>query len=422
MALIRAWSGRSLDEMDPARAPTHDHARVVEPAYRRGVVVHYHEIGLKGRNRGFFERRLVRNLEDALEGCAHHGVEVITGRLLVHTPDEPRAELLARIATVFGVASFAPVAITPADIEAMTNATLDMLSERQFATFAIAARRATKELPITSKQINVELGAAVQAAMHKGVDLSSPDVTVRIEIVGARAFVSLDRHEGPGGLPVGTSGKVVSLLSGGIDSPVATYRILRRGAKAILCHFHSAPFTDLSSTRKARELAGMISTWQGGTTLYLVPLGHAQREIVTATPADLRVVLYRRLMARIGVVVASSEGAKALVLGDSLGQVASQTLENIACVDEASSLPVLRPLVGEDKQTIVAEAKRIGTYETSILPFEDCCSLFVPRSPATRASIDACIAAERDLDTEELARSSLAEAEVERVTPIRAVS
>jgi len=388
----------------------------------RGIVVHYHEIGLKGRNRGFFERHLVRNLEGALGGCEYDGVEVITGRLLVHTPSEPGAEILARIGTVFGVASFAPVAITRADIEAMTHATLDMLSVRSFGTFAIAARRATKELPITSRQINVELGAAVQAAMHKGVNLSSPDVTVRIEVVGTRAFVSLDRYEGPGGLPVSTSGKVVSLLSGGIDSPVATYRILRRGAKAILCHFHSAPFTDLSSARKARELTQLISVWQGATTLYLVPLGRAQQEIVTAAPADLRVVLYRRLMARIGVVVASNEGAKALVFGDSLGQVASQTLENIACVDDACSLPVLRPLVGEDKQAIITEAKRIGTYETSILPFEDCCSLFVPRSPATRASIAECVAAERELDIAELARSSLAEAEVERVTPVREAS
>lgn len=408
--------------MDPARAPTPDHARVVGPVYDHGVVVHYHEIGLKGRNRGFFEGHLVRNLEAALDGCDHEGIEVITGRLLVHTRQEAAHELLARIGTVFGVASFAPVAITRAGIDAMAYATLDMLSERPFDTFAIAARRATKELPITSRQINVELGAAVQAAMHKGVNLSAPDVTVRIEVVGARAFVSLDRYVGPGGLPVGTSAKVISLLSGGIDSPVATYRILRRGAKAILCHFHSAPFTDLSSARKARELAQLISTWQGSTTLYLVPLGRAQQEIVTATPADLRVVLYRRLMARVGVAVASGEGAKALVLGDSLGQVASQTLENITCVDDASSLPVLRPLIGEDKQAIVAEAQRIGTYETSILPFEDCCSLFVPRSPATRASVAACVAAERALDVDELVRSTLAEADIERLRPVRKAS
>jgi tRNA uracil 4-sulfurtransferase len=209
---------------------------------------------------------------------------------------------------------------------------------------------------------------------------------------------------------------VVSLLSGGIDSPVATFRILKRGAKAILVHFHSAPFTDRSSARKASELARAVADRQGTTTLYLIPLGDAQQQIVVAAPPELRVVLYRRLMLRIATEVARLEGAKALVTGDSLGQVASQTLENIACVDDVATLPVLRPLIGVDKQEIVTEAQRIGTYETSILPFEDCCSLFVPRSPATRASVEECRAAETDLDMDALVHSCLKAAEIERIT------
>jgi thiamine biosynthesis protein ThiI len=252
--------------------------------------------------------------------------------------------------------------------------------------------------------------------MHKNVDLTRPDVKVHVEVVGPRSFVYADRFEGPGGLPTGVSGKVVSLLSGGIDSPVATHRIMRRGAKAILCHFHSAPFTDRSSVRKATELTRMLADWQGDSILYLVPLGEAQQEIVLAAPPELRVVLYRRLMARIGVDIARREGAKALVVGDSLGQVASQTLDNIACVDDASEIPILRPLVGEDKQTIVTEAQRIGTYETSILPFEDCCSLFVPRSPATKASIEDCRLAEAQLDVPALVASCIEQAEIERVS------
>lgn len=401
--------------MDPARASSDSHARVLDTRTDRGVVVHYHEIGLKGRNRGFFERRLVKNLESAIAHVPHGGVEVLSGRLVVHTQGQPGSALLECIGCVFGVASYSPALITESSIPAMESATIELLCDRHFDTFAIAARRATKELPFNSQQINVELGAAVQATMNKGVDLSAPDVKVHVEVVGPRAFVYADRYEGPGGLPVGVSGKVVSLLSGGIDSPVATHRIMRRGAKAILCHFHSAPFTDRSSARKASELTRLLAGWQGDSILYLVPLGSAQQEIVLASPPDLRVVLYRRLMVRIGGDIARREGAKALVVGDSLGQVASQTLENIVCVDDASDLPVLRPLVGEDKQTIVSEAKRLGTYETSILPFEDCCSLFVPRSPATRASVEECRDAESRLDVPALVTSCVDQAEVERI-------
>lgn len=400
--------------MDPAGSRPEPSARVLV-ALQHGVVVHYHEIGLKGRNRGFFERRLVRNLEDAIDGCERARVEVLTGRLIVHTPGVPSAALLDRVGRVFGVASYAPCATVESAIPAMSEAALALLAPRSFDTFAVAARRATKELPFNSRDVNIELGAAVQAATGKGVNLGSPDVTVYVEVVGPRSFVYVERRGGPGGLPVGSSGKVVSLLSGGIDSPVATYRIMRRGAKAILCHFHSAPFTDRSSVRKAAELAALIAYWQGDTPLYLVPLGDAQQQIVLSTPPDLRVVLYRRLMVRIAADVARQEGAKALVLGDSLGQVASQTLENIACVDDVSPLPLLRPLIGEDKQAIVTEARIIGTYETSILPFEDCCSLFVPRSPATRATVDECRSAEAELDVAGLVHLCLEGTELVRV-------
>jgi thiamine biosynthesis protein ThiI len=396
-----------------------EHAHPLEQhaheAVRYGVVVHYHEIGLKGRNRGFFERRLVRNIKSALRKEQHAGVELLNGRLLVHTSDPPDADAIERIAKVFGVAFCAPVAIVATDVAEMIDAALDLVAGRTFETFAIAARRATKEFALTSREINIELGTAVQAATGAGVDLGSPDLTVHVEVVGRTTLLYVDRFEGPGGLPVGVSGKVVSLLSGGIDSPVATFRVLKRGAKAVLCHFHSAPFTDRSSVRKASELARLIAERQGPTTLYLVPLGDAQQQIVVAAPPALRVVLYRRLMMRVAGEIARREGAKALVTGDSLGQVASQTLENIACADDVSVLPVLRPLIGDDKQEIVTEAIRLGTYETSILPFEDCCSLFVPRAPATRASVDECREAERDLDMEALVAACVGSAEVERM-------
>jgi thiamine biosynthesis protein ThiI len=297
----------------------------------------------------------------------------------------------------------------------MTAASLTLLGDRSFATFAIAAKRATKDFPLTSNQINVQLGAAVQTATGAGVNLGAPEATVAVEVIGRRSIIYVDRIDGPGGLPVGSSGKVVSLLSGGIDSPVATLRLLKRGAKAVLCHFHSAPFTDLSSARKASELGALIAERQGPTTLYKISIGAAQQQIVVAAPPELRVVLYRRLMMRIAEVVAKRESAKALVTGDSLGQVASQTLDNIACVDDVATLPVFRPLIGVDKREIVDEAKVFGTYETSIIPFADCCSLFVPKSPATHASIEACRAAEAELDVDAMVSECFAAAEIERV-------
>jgi thiamine biosynthesis protein ThiI len=380
-----------------------------------GVVVHYHEIGLKGRNRGFFEGRLVSNLKETLRGLPQRDVASMNGRILVRTEDPPTADLLQRTAETFGVAFLAPVVIVPTNIGAIKEASIGVIHGLDFETFAIAAKRSTKEFALTSQQINVEVGAAVQAARGAAVNLGAPDVTVHIEVVGKQTHVYAKRIDGPGGLPVGVSGKVVSLLSGGIDSPVATFRMLKRGAKAILCHFHSAPFTDRSSPRKASELARMIARRQGPTTLYLIAIGDAQQQIVVDAPPALRVILYRRLMVRIAGEVAAREGAKALVTGDSLGQVASQTLENIACIDDAAPMTILRPLIGSDKQEIVNEAHRLGTYDTSILPFEDCCSLFVPKSPATRASVEECRRAEAGLDIDLLVKTSYANAEVERL-------
>lgn len=383
-------------------------------ALQHGVVVHYHEVGLKGRNRGFFERRLIANLRDAMAGCEHEGVQVLSGRLLVDTRVPPSEALLGRVGRTFGVAAYAPCVVVPPEIPAMTDAALDLVGQGA-RTFAVAARRATKELPLTSRDINVQLGAAIQRHTGAGVNLDAPEVKVHVEVVGGRAILYVDRRVGPGGLPVGVSGRVMALLSGGIDSPVATYRLLKRGASVSLCHFHSAPFTDRSSTRKATELAGILTDWQGDTPLHLVPIGKAQQEIVLVAPPALRVVLYRRLMVRIASALAAREGAKALVTGDSLGQVASQTLENMLCVDDASPMPLLRPLIGADKQEIINEAEGIGTYALSILPYEDCCTLFVPKSPATRARMEDCREAEAHLDVEALVAACLDDMETVRV-------
>ncbi|HVE91639.1 MAG TPA: tRNA uracil 4-sulfurtransferase ThiI [Actinomycetota bacterium] len=375
------------------------------------VVVHYHEIGLKGRNRGMFERMLLDNLRDAIPAGAGR-VEGLNGRILVHTGGAPRDDVLEAAGSTFGIASYSPGLQVAPSVEEMTSAALELLEPLEFRSFAVAARRSDKQHPLTSNQMNVQIGDRIRQATAAAVHLDDPDATVHAEVLGSRALVYVDRRRGPGGLPVGSSGRVGVLLSGGIDSPVAAYRMMRRGARAVLIHFHSAPFTDRAGTRKAVELAATIARRQGTTKLFLVALGETQREIVSCAPPALRVVLYRRFMVRIAGQLARSAGAKALVTGDSLGQVASQTLENLACVDDAAPMPLLRPLIGDDKQDIIDEARRIGTYELSIQPYADCCSMFVPRSPATRASVRECLQAEVSLDVDALVRRCAHEAEV----------
>ena len=255
---------------------------------------------------------------------------------------------------------------------------------------------------MTSDAVNRELGTFVLERFDTRVNLTEPALTVYVELLPSEALVAVDRAPGPGGLPVGVSGRVVAMLSGGIDSPVAARRLQKRGCDVEFVHFHSAPYLADTSQRKARALVESLVRHQFRARLWLVPFGDIQREVILAVPAPLRVVLYRRLMARIAEVLARRVGALALVTGESLGQVASQTLENLARVTEAVGLPLLRPLVGSDKEEIIREARAIGTYEISIEPDQDCCTLFVPKHPETRAGAAAVAAAEARLDVDRL--------------------
>jgi thiamine biosynthesis protein ThiI len=248
------------------------------------------------------------------------------------------------------------------------------------------------------------------------VDLERPEVEIVVEVLPDEAFVSLDRRPGPGGLPVGASGTVAALLSGGIDSPVAAWRMMKRGCTVLFVHFHAFPLQDHTTIDKVTELARVLTRFQFRTRLVLVPFGEAQQTIVASCPAPLRVVLYRRFMVRIAEALAARHRAKALVTGESLGQVASQTLDNIAAIDEAAKGPVLRPLVGMDKDEITRQARRIGTFEISTLPDQDCCQLFVPKSPATAATLDELRAAEAGLDVAGLVEAAVARAETRTFT------
>lgn len=380
------------------------------------LVAHYHEVGLKGRNRDFFESQLARNLKRALRGTGYNRVRKGFGRIVVDFEEgAPVAEAAKRAARVFGVAYIGCGKRIEPNLDEMESVGLELLRAEPFESFAVRARRTYSSFEMSSQRINVEIGQRFVDATGAAVNLSEPDATIWIDLFGGAGLVYRKRLPGPGGLPAGVSGKMLALLSGGIDSPVAAWRMARRGAEIEMVHFHGRPFTDPSSIRQASELAEAFTRYQLQTVLHLVPLGDIQREVVTNAPSSLRVILYRRMMLRIAAALAAERDAKALITGDSLGQVASQTIENITTVDAAlpdpDAIEILRPLIGMDKQEIVNDAKAIGTYEISTRKYQDCCVLFEPRSPATRAHPQQAAKAEAALDVDALVGKALAEIE-----------
>jgi tRNA uracil 4-sulfurtransferase len=379
------------------------------------VLVHYHEIALKGRNRPFFLGKLADNLRRATADLAGARVRILPGRISLDLPDAAPWELVReRVGAVFGVANFSRADEVAPDLEALKAAALESLRGRTFGSFRVTTKRSYKGFPRNSGEIDREVGAAVHQATGVRVDLERPELTLFVEVLQDRIFYSWEKHKGPGGFPVGTSGRVIALLSGGIDSPVAAHRIMKRGCTVTLAHFHAFPLQDRTTIDKARQLARILTRFQFRTRLLLVPFAPVQQTIVAGCPAPLRVVLYRRFMVRIAEALAVRAGAKALVTGESLGQVASQTLDNMAAIDEAARGPVLRPLVGMDKEEITAEARRIGTFDVSTLPDQDCCQLYVPKSPAVAATLAQVREAEAGLDVPGLVAGAASQAETER--------
>ena len=378
------------------------------------VIVHYHEISLKGGNRALFLRRLAGNLAHATRDLPPVRVVQLPGRILLDLAGHPEPEVVRdRIARVCGVANFALAYRVPSQVGAMKAVLARLVDGREVPSFRISARRAFTSYPMTSVELNRELGAFVLERIPTRVDLVAPHLTLHVEVLPAETFIYSDRQPGPGGLPVGVSGTVAALLSGGIDSPVAAWRMMKRGCRVVFVHFHSVPYLPATSQAKARALVARLTSWQYRSRLFLVPFGEIQREVVLSVPAVARVVVYRRLMVRIAEEIGRACGAGALATGESLGQVASQTLANLARIGEVASLPLLRPLIGMDKLEITAEAQRLGTFEISVEPDADCCSLFVPKHPATRISLDELHAAEAQLDVARLVRAGVDGAAVE---------
>ncbi|MCH7761506.1 tRNA 4-thiouridine(8) synthase ThiI [candidate division TA06 bacterium] len=363
------------------------------------------KLASKWKNRPFFEKSLVRNIARSTKQEARR----IRGRVLLELRDGvPQEEIRERLKRVFGIAYFAfayKIPLNPpllkgekGGLESLKEEILNKVEGMTFPSFGVITRRSNKNFPHTSQEVNEIVGRVVQERTKAKVDLDHPHLPIHIEILEKEALFYFEKISGPGGLPVGVSGKVACLLSGGIDSPVSAYQMLKRGCEILFIHFHSAPFTSTASQEKVKEVVEILTPYQFTSHVYFIPFAELQQEITTQTPAPYRVILYRRFMVRIAEVLARQEGALALVTGDAIGQVASQTLPNLSTIQSAANLPILRPLIGMDKQEIIRLAQKIGTYETSIQPHEDCCSYLMPREPVTHSTPKELLRIEEAMD------------------------
>jgi len=376
-----------------------------------------HEVSLKGGNRRWFERRLTANVRRALEDLPVASIQRPAWRVLISVREPvPFTAVARRLGTVFGLHSILPVVNLGFDLEEVKEELARRLAGWPHRRFALRCQRSDKGYPLTSIEIEREVGGAVQEATGWTVDLSNPETTVHLLLDQNGFWLWLGSVPGPGGLPTGTGGRALCLLSGGIDSPVASYLMMKRGMRLDFVHFHSVPQTDPGSLQKVEELAEILGRYQGSCRVAMAPLLPIQKEIVEHCPESLRILLYRRFMLRLAERLAGRFGARALITGESLGQVASQTIDNLAAVEAVASRPVLRPLIGLDKQEIISLARRCGTYETSILPHIDCCTYFVPDRPETRADAATLEEAESVLDVEALLDRALEDTEIVHVT------
>ena len=380
-------------------------------------LIHYAEIGLKKSNRSHFEGRLIHNIYHAARGLGVSAVRRLYGRMLLETnPNAAPAEaIVERLQRVYGIAHIEPVTAVGLDLAAAREVVTKWGAAGGFESFAVRTRRVNKDFPHSTYEISCDLGKAIGDASGARVDLDNPERVFDVIVLNREIFLYHERFEGPGGLPVGTAGRVALLLSGGIDSPVAGERMLRRGCSLEFIHFHSAPYTDASSREKAVELAGKLVEHRQDASVHLVPIGALQQRIVSEAPSAYRVILYRRYMLRLAERIAIRRKCKAMATGESIGQVASQTLENLSVLDRTVHMPILRPLITYDKVEIVSVAREIGTYPISIEPGDDCCSFLLPPKPVTAARFREVVQIEVKLEIDELLREAYNASERVRV-------
>ena len=372
------------------------------------VVIHYGEIGLKAGNRKHFEHILIRNIRHKL-GDAFKACKRETGQLsLTLSPEANRDAVRVALTRIPGIVYFSPAYLVSSSLDALVENGITLLGSQAFETFKIATHRHNKSIKMRSMEVNRELGAAVlEAFPDKRVKLDSPDATLKVEITGEMSYLSVERIQGVGGLPTDPRQKVVVMLSGGLDSPVAAYLMMKRGCEVILAHFQNLNEMTTSVEDKIQQLAAQLAHFQVKTILHIVPFGDLQREIIKHVKASQRMLVYRRIMMQMSAKIARRAKARMIVMGDSLSQVASQTYDNLAATYADAEIPVLSPLIGMDKQEITDLSRRIGTYEISSLPYEDCCTFFIPRHPELRGTVEMLRENEEGMDLDPLIESAL---------------
>lgn len=370
------------------------------------LLVRFGEVHLKGQNRPYFLRKLVSNVRRAVEDIGGH-VWLADSRIYVSQAQD-MAQCIERVCKVFGVHSVSPAVEMDKDYEAIAAQCVEMMRGKT-GSFKVNARRSDKRFPMDSMVLQRELGGRILEAMpHLKVDVHKPDHVMSVEIRDF-AYLYVDEVMGVGGMPMGTGGRAALLLSGGIDSPVAGWSIMKRGVQVQGIHFHSFPYTSERAKQKVLDLAAIMGEYAGNMLVHVVPFTEIQLAIHEKCPDELGTVLMRRYMMRIAQRLAQKNHCQALITGESIGQVASQTMEALVCTDQVVDMPVFRPLIGMDKLEIMDIARKIGTYETSIQPFEDCCTVFTPRHPCTKPKIEDLIQAEQALDSEALIQKAVEE-------------
>ncbi len=378
------------------------------------------EIALKGLNRATFEDVLIKNIKNALRGLGIIEVKKAQSTIYVSptSDDYDMNEAVKRIKKVFGIAAFSRAAVCKKDMETVLKTTVEYLKDiLPFKkTFKVEAKRADKKFPLKSPEICRETGAKILENFHNlKVDVHNPEVTVTVEIRDFNAYVHIDQINGAGGMPVGTGGKAAILISGGIDSPVAAYMLAKRGVNLTAVHFASPPYTSERAEKKVKDLLSQVAAYAGPINFCYIPFTKIQESIARECPEDLTTLIMRRYMMKISQVIAKNNNCDALITGESIGQVASQTMKAIACTDCAVDMPVFRPLIGMDKEEIVKISRKIGTFELSTLPYEDCCTVFTPKHPKTKPNIKDVEKAEVFENCDEMVKEAIENARYEKI-------